>query len=48
MNNNIFYDNITAKNFKTQVTTNTRALIYLGRYGSVAERISHMVFNIPY
>ena len=48
MNNNIFYDNITAKNFKTQVTTHTRALIYLGRYGSVAERISHKVFNIPY
>ena len=27
--------------FKTQITTNTRALIYLGLYGSVAKRIKH-------
>ena len=36
------------KFFKTQVTANTRALIYLKLYGSVAKRIIHMVFNIPY
>ena len=35
------------KTFKTQVTTNTRALIYLGLYGLVAKRISHTTFNIP-
>ena len=44
----IFFMTILQLKFTTQVTTNTRALIYLGRYGSVAKRISHMVFNIPY
>ena len=29
------------KTFKTQITTNTRALIYLGLYGSVDKRIKH-------
>ena len=29
------------KTFKIQITTNTRALIYLELYGSVAERIKH-------
>ena len=29
------------KTFKTQVTTNIRALIYLGLYGSETKRISH-------
>ena len=29
------------KTSKTQVTTNTRALIYLGMHGSVAEQIKH-------
>ena len=38
MDTNICHDNITAK---TQMTINTRALIYLGLHGSVAERIKH-------
>ena len=29
------------KTSKTQITTNTKALIYLGLYGFVAERIKH-------
>ena len=29
------------KTSKTQIATNTRALIYLGLHGSVAERIKH-------
>ena len=29
------------KNFRTRITTNTRAFIYLGPHGSVAERIKH-------
>ena len=45
MNTNIYHDNITAK---TQVTTNTITLIYLGLYGSVAKRVSDMALNIPY
>ena len=36
------------KTFKTQIIANSRALIYLGLYGSVAEPINHTVFNIPY
>ena len=36
------------KTFKTQVTTNTITLIYLGLYGSVAKRVSHTVLNTPY
>ena len=36
------------RTFKTQITTNTRALVYLGLDGSVAERISHTTFNISY
>ena len=35
------------KTFKTQVTTNTRDLIYLGLYDPMAKRISHTAFNIP-
>ena len=35
------------KTFKTQVTTNTRTLIYKGLYGPVAKWISHTTFNIP-
>ena len=42
MNSNIYHHN----NIKTQVTTNTRALIYLGLYGPVAKLISHTTFNI--
>ena len=36
------------RTFKTQITTNTRALVYLGLDGSVAERISDTTFNISY
>ena len=38
---------ILQQNFKTQVATSNRALIYLKLYGSVAEWISHTAFNIP-
>ena len=31
--------------FKTQITTNTRALAYNGLYGSVTEQINHTAFN---
>ena len=34
------------KTFKTQVTTNTGALIHLGLYDPVDKRISHTAFNI--
>ena len=44
MDTNIYHDNITAK---TQLTTNTKALIYLGAHGSVAERIKHEVSGMP-
>ena len=33
-------------NFKTQIMTNTRALIYLKTYGSVAKRIKHEPSNM--
>ena len=32
--------------FKTQITTNTRALVYHRLYGSVAEQIKHMASNM--
>ena len=35
------------KTFKTQIIANSRALIYLGLYGSVAEPISHTVLTYP-
>ena len=34
------------RTFKTQIITNTRALVYLELYGSVAERINHTDFNM--
>ena len=37
MGTNICHDNITAKSSKTQIITNTRALIYLGLDGSMTE-----------
>ena len=34
------------RNFKTHITTNTRALVYHGLYGSVAEQVNHTAFNM--
>ena len=34
------------KTSKTQITTNTRALIYLGLHGFVAEGIKHKAFGM--
>ena len=34
------------RTFKTQITKDTRALVYHGLYGSVAERINHTTFNM--
>ena len=47
MNTTIYrHGNITAKNFKTWIITNTRPLFYHRMQGSVAERIKHEAFNI--
>ena len=35
------------QSFKTQITTNTRAVVDNGLFGFVAERISQTAFNMP-
>ena len=35
------------QSFKTQITTNTRAVVDYGLFGFVAERISQTAFNMP-
>ena len=50
MNITIFYHYdkiITNRNFKTQIMTKTRALVYDELYGSMAKWIKHVSFNIP-